>query len=96
MQIFQQLNYQRQMENKLELLYFHSHRDKKKWQRTPYSTGFTHIALTVDSIDLQIEKIKKYGININTIPQKSINGKFKVVYVNGPESILIELVEQID
>ena len=82
--------------NKLELLYFKSHKDKSKWQGFPYTTGFTHIALTVDNIENQIDRIKSFGINFSTTPQKSIDGKVKVAYVKGPEAILIELVEQIN
>ena len=31
--------------NLIELLHFNSHPDKPAWTGTPYSTGFTHIAL---------------------------------------------------
>ena len=82
--------------NKLELLHFKSHIDKKKWDGKPFSTGFTHIALTVDNLLHQIERIKNFGINFTTSPQKSIDGKVLVIYVKGPEGILIELVENID
>ena len=82
--------------NKLELLHFKSHIDKKRWDGEPFSTGFTHIALTVDNLLHQIERIKNFGINFTTSPQKSIDGKVLVIYVKGPEGILIELVENID
>lgn len=81
--------------NKLELLYFNSHKDEEMWKGEPHSTGFTHIALTVDDINGQIKKIKDSGILFSTIPQNSIDGSVKVAYVKGPENILIELVEEI-
>ena len=37
--------------NILELLSFHSHPDKTHWAGQPYSTGLTHIALTVSDLN---------------------------------------------
>ena len=82
-------------ESKLELLCFKSHKDELKRQVFPYTSGFTHIALTVENIEKQIDRIKSYGIAFSTTPQKSIDGKVKVAYVKGPEKILLELVEEI-
>jgi hypothetical protein len=79
--------------NLLELLCFHSHRDKPSWVGTPYSTGFTHIALTVKNLDDTLRKLKLFGASVPGDPQFSPDGQVKVLYVAGPEGILLELVE---
>jgi hypothetical protein len=77
----------------IELLYFQSHPDRPKWSGSPYSTGFTHIALTVDDLDQLISKLKQKGVRFPGPPQQSLDGCAKVIYATGPEGVLLELVE---
>lgn len=77
----------------LELLCFHSHPDKPRWEGTPYSTGFTHIALTVDDLDQLVSKLTQEGFSFPALPQHSPDGYAKVIYAKGPEGVLLELVE---
>jgi catechol 2,3-dioxygenase-like lactoylglutathione lyase family enzyme len=77
----------------IELLKFTSHPDKKYWNGNPYSTGLTHIAFTVSSIDEISAALTKVGFPIENEPQFSPDGSVKVVYCRGPEGILLELVE---
>ena len=77
----------------IELLYFHSHPDRPTWSGTPYSTGFTHIAITVENIDNLCETLIKHGVIFFAPPQRSVDGKVKVTYCRGPEGVLLELVE---
>lgn len=79
--------------NLIELLRFHSHPDQPRWNGTPYSTGFTHIALTVDDLDQLVSKLTQEGICFSAPPQCSPDGYAKVIYAQGPEGILLELVE---
>lgn len=79
--------------NLIELLRFHSHPDQSTWNGTPYSTGFTHIALTVDNIEKLLSKLSHEGVSFAAAPQSSPDGYAKVCYVKGPEGILLELVE---
>lgn len=79
--------------NMIELLCFHSHPDQPRWDGTPYSTGFTHIALTVDDLDQLVSKFTQEGFSFPAIPQHSPDGNVKVIYAKGPEGILLELVE---
>ncbi|MBE5528326.1 hypothetical protein A9J41_12485 [Laribacter hongkongensis] len=79
--------------NLLELLRFHSHPDKPDWEGTPYSTGFTHIALTVDNLDQLVMRLVQEGVRFPAPPQYSPDGYAKVVYARGPEGVLLELVE---
>ena len=79
--------------NLIELLHFHSHPDMPVWQGKAYSTGFTHIALTVEDLDSLLKRLKAAGTTAPADPQYSPDGKVKVIYVNGPEGVLLELVE---
>jgi hypothetical protein len=82
--------------NLIELLKFHSHPDRPAWSGTPYSTGFTHIALTVGNIDELLPRLIAAGAMVPSPPQVSPDGSVKVLYVKGLEDILIELVESLE
>lgn len=77
----------------IELLYFHSHPDRPAWTGTPYSTGFTHVAMTVKDIDAFCKKLAGAGVTFFAPPQHSPDGKVKVTYCRGLEGVLLELVE---
>jgi catechol 2,3-dioxygenase-like lactoylglutathione lyase family enzyme len=79
--------------NLIELLHFHSHPDRSMWEGTPHSTGFTHIALTVDNLDITYQRLTGAGFIFNAPPQLSPDGYAKVTYGRGPEGVLLELVE---
>ncbi len=79
--------------NLIELLHFHSHPNQPAWAGTPHSTGFTHIALTVDDLDAVCQKLAEAGVTFNAPPQLSPDGYAKVTYGRGPEGVLLELVE---
>lgn len=79
--------------NLIELLQFHSHPDRPQWDGAPYSTGFTHIALTVDDLDALVGKLVPLGVTFSAPPQYSPDGGVKVIYAKGPEGALLELVE---
>jgi catechol 2,3-dioxygenase-like lactoylglutathione lyase family enzyme len=77
----------------IELLYFHSHPDKNYWEGNVISTGFTHIALTVEDLDRTCAMLLKEGVTFDSPPQFSPDGYAKVTYGKGPEGVLLELVE---
>lgn len=81
-------------DNILELLKFNSHPDKLKWQGHTNSTGLTHIAFNVENLDMFYEEKKKEGIlTFKTPPQTTPDGAAKMTYAEGPEGVIIELVE---
>lgn len=82
-------------EHMVELLYFHSHPDKPRWTGAPYSTGFTHIALTVTDLDAVCSKLAAAGATFCSPPQKSPDGSVKVTYCRCPDGVFLELVEEI-
>jgi catechol 2,3-dioxygenase-like lactoylglutathione lyase family enzyme len=82
--------------NLIELLHFHSHSDQSAWGGTPYSTGFTHIALTVDNLDKLVEKLVAVGVEFLGPPQIGPDRYAKVIYAKGPEGVLPEFVELLE
>ena len=82
--------------NLLELLCFHSHPDKPRWAGKEYSTGFTHIALTVKDLDETLHRLEHFGVSTPSEPQLSPDGRVRVIYATGPEGVLVELVEVIE
>jgi catechol 2,3-dioxygenase-like lactoylglutathione lyase family enzyme len=80
----------------IELLHFKSHPDTSVWRGTPYSTGFTHLALSVKNLNKCYEKLNEAGCTFPAPPQYSLDGAVKVIYCQGPEGVLLELVEVID
>ena len=79
--------------NLIELLHFLSHPDQPRWNGKPYSTGFTHIALTVEDLDKLVIRLTQEGVSFPAPPQCSPEGFVKVIYGKGPEGVLLELVE---
>lgn len=79
----------------IELLHFQSHPDTNEWNGAPYSTGLTHIAMTVKNMDEAYEKLSKAGVIFFAKPQFSPNRSVKVIYCKGPEGVLLELVEEL-
>jgi len=77
----------------IELLKFHSHPDKPHWGGKPYSTGISHIALTVDNLDDIMGNLALAGVTFPNKPQISPDGYAKVTYAHGPEGVLLELVQ---
>jgi catechol 2,3-dioxygenase-like lactoylglutathione lyase family enzyme len=79
----------------IELLHFKSHRDEPFWDGKPYSTGLTHIAMTVKNLDELIKKLNVAGAIFFDRPQYAPDGSVKLLYCVGPEGLLIELVEEL-
>ena len=76
----------------VELLKYHSHPKKEK-EREICDIGIAHIALTVDDLDNEYERLKGGGVLFNAPPQLSPDGYAKVTFCRAPEGTFIELVE---
>ena len=77
----------------IELLKFYSHSDKREWRGRPFTTGLTHIALTVNNLSKTCQKLVDNGVIFIGEPQLSPDGYAKFVFGRGPENLLIEFVE---
>lgn len=76
----------------IELLKYHSH-PKDQMPRDICDIGIAHIALTVDDLISEYDRLKGEGIPFNAQPQLSPDGYAKVTFCRAPEGTLIELVE---
>ena len=77
----------------VELLNFSSHQDNQEWTGKAYSTGITHIALNVDSINNILLECKRRGFPTKQAPQTNQDGSLLVMYSRGPDNVILELVE---
>ena len=81
--------------NLIELLNFKNHLDHEDWLRKPYSTGLTHLALTVNNLKEILKKLKDLEMIEFNSPVKSPDGKVILVYAKCIEGLLIEFVEEL-
>lgn len=76
----------------IELLKYHSHTAEQRMQEI-FGIGISHIAFTVDNLDMEYERLVNNGVQFNSVPQLSPDGFAKVTFCKAPEGTLIELVE---
>lgn len=79
--------------NLIELLYYHSHLREASSNSEICRIGVSHIAFTVEDLDMEYDRLMKAGVEFNSPPQRSPNHFAKVTFCKGPDSVLIELVE---
>ena len=80
----------------LELVTFVRPSDEKGIQRSAANTlGFRHICFAVEDIEAIVAKLKKKGVKTFSEIQNYEN-VYKLVYVHGPEGIIVELAEKIE
>ena len=80
----------------IELLKFENYQVGNSWSGDLKTTGLTHIDLTVDNLDELIEGLIKNNYQTVSDIKVSPNGKVKVVFVKGPEGLMLELVEELN
>jgi len=79
----------------IELLKFENYQVENSWSGDLKTTGLTHIALTVDNLDELVEILRKLDYQSLSDIKTSPNKKVKVVFVKGPEGIMLELVQEL-
>lgn len=79
----------------IELLEYSSFEVSSEWSGSLASVGLTHIALTVDDLDRLTTKLKIDGYEFISEIQYPPSGLVKVVFVKGPENLMLELVEEL-
>ena len=80
----------------IELLKFENYQVENSWSGDLRTTGLTHIALTVDNLDGIVNNLKKQNYAPLSDIKISPNKKVKVVFVRGPEAIMLELVQELE
>ena len=79
----------------IELLKFENYPVKNSWSGDLKTTGLTHIALTVDDLNKLLVNLKQYNYQPFSEIKISPNKKVQVVFVKGPEGIILELVQEL-
>jgi catechol 2,3-dioxygenase-like lactoylglutathione lyase family enzyme len=80
----------------IELLKFENYQVDNSWSGDLKTTGLTHIALTVDNLDELADRLKKENYQTLSKIKISPNKKVKVLFVRGPEAIMLELVQELE
>ena len=80
----------------IELLKFENYHVGNSWSGDLKTTGLTHIALTVTDLDELVERLIKDNYQTVSDIKVSPNGKVKVVFIKGPESLMLELVQELN
>ena len=80
----------------IELLKFEKYQVENSWSGDLKTTGLTHIALTVENLDGLVDNLKKQNYKPLSDIKISPNKKVKVVFVKGPEAIMLELVQELE
>ena len=80
----------------IELLKFENYQVGNSWSGDLKTTGLTHIALTVDNLDELAAKLKKESYHTLSEIKISPNKKVKVLFIRGPEAIMLELVQELE
>jgi catechol 2,3-dioxygenase-like lactoylglutathione lyase family enzyme len=80
----------------IELLKFTNYQVENSWAGDLKTTGLTHIALTVENVDELVQILKKLDYQTISEIKTSPNKKVKVVFVKGPEAIMLELVQELN
>ena len=79
----------------IELLKFENYNCEKRWSGDLKKIGLTHIALTVDNLDGLVKDLKKQNYELLSEVKISPNKKVNVVFVRGPEGVIVELVQEL-
>jgi catechol 2,3-dioxygenase-like lactoylglutathione lyase family enzyme len=79
----------------IELLKFENYQVENSWSGDLKTTGLTHIAITVDNLDELVDILRKLDYQTLSDIKTSPNKKVKVVFVRGPEGIILELVQEL-
>lgn len=77
----------------IELLKFSEIQSQENWIGTVTSTGLTHIALEVEDIVDTQKNLENRGYKSISKILESKKNNVKVVFIHGPEKLLLELVE---
>ncbi len=81
----------------IEIIQYHSHPEDKKNVKTFNSNkiGCSHVALTVNNLELLYNKLIKNNFLCKSNPLISPDGKAKVLYCGDPDGGIVELIEDI-
>ncbi len=77
----------------IELLQYMSHSREPPIKYEIYDLGCSHVAFTVDNIDIEYKRLSEKNVIFNCPPYVSPDGYAKVAFCHDPDGTHIELVE---
>ena len=80
----------------VELLKFDNYQVDNSWSGDLKTAGLTHIALNVDNLEELVGNLKKLKYQTLSGIKTSPDRRVKVVFVKGPEALMLELVETLN
>jgi catechol 2,3-dioxygenase-like lactoylglutathione lyase family enzyme len=80
----------------VELLKFDNYQVDNSWSGDLKTIGLTHIALNVDNLEELVDILKKLKYQTLSGIKTSPDQRVKVVFVKGPEALMLELVETLN
>jgi catechol 2,3-dioxygenase-like lactoylglutathione lyase family enzyme len=74
------------------------HQNPTQWQgRTDFASTrgrvIDHLGFSVDDLDATLARLKAAGVKITSAPRSAANGQLKVAFIEGPDRVGIELLE---
>ena len=82
-------------DQKIELLFFHSHEEPHTNLKNIFSTGITHFAVTVEDVDHTYKTLLGLGIEFINPPVISPDGHAIVTFCKDPDGNYIEIVQTV-
>jgi catechol 2,3-dioxygenase-like lactoylglutathione lyase family enzyme len=79
----------------IELLRYSNYTAQDNWVGSLSTTGLTHVALTVENLEILTTQLRESNYEFVSEILISPNGLAKVVFVKGPEGLMLELVEEL-
>lgn len=78
-----------------ELLEYQNTQTQDKDNYPANRLGCSHVAISVENIELIYEKLQGYGCKCNSKPLFSPDGKVKVMYCHDIDGTILEIVEEL-
>jgi len=79
--------------NRIELFQFHLHAKAAPEKTEISDIGCSHVAFSVDDMDLAYRELTAKGVRFNCEPQVSPDGYAKVAYCHDPDGTIVELTQ---
>ena len=79
----------------IELLYFYSRHKRKGRALKLNSIGCTHMAMTVENLEVLYDNLVDAEVEFNSPPTMSGDVKVKVAFCQDPDGTFLELVEEL-
>jgi catechol 2,3-dioxygenase-like lactoylglutathione lyase family enzyme len=77
----------------LERELFPAEWEGRKHPESPKGHALDHFAFSCDNLEAMLARLRKDGVKVVEEPHTSFNGALRSAFIEGPDNVLIELVE---